>query len=280
MFAIAHSVLVQALFPGYQYGAPSEVSALLSARARLLGQWGIGESMFSQSNKSSAIAACLIALHTVTVGATERPKTRWQDGFVSRVEILALLQTLNANLLAGRSATTVLEKWCADHKMAAEPKVIARRIDGPEKPASAETRQRLRVEPNEIVKHRHVQLFCGDHVLSEADNWYVPARLTAEMNHTLETTETSFGRVVQPLRPFRQNIDAKILWSPLPQGWESGATATDVPSDAAPRSIPVPHELFEHRAVLYSEDQKPFSEVDERYTSENLDFDFRPISAQ
>jgi len=44
------------------------------------------------------------------------------------------------------------------------------------------------------VKYRRVQPSCGDHILSEADNWYVPRRLTPEMNRLLETTDVPFGR--------------------------------------------------------------------------------------
>jgi hypothetical protein len=40
----------------------------------------------------------------------------------------------------------------------------------------------------------------------------------------------------------------------------------------------IPHELFEHRAVLYGDAQQPFSEADETYTGEILDFEFKPIS--
>ena len=31
------------------------------------------------------------------------------------------------------------------------------------------------------VKHRRVELRCGAYLFSEADNWYVPERLTPEM---------------------------------------------------------------------------------------------------
>ena len=41
---------------------------------------------------------------------------------------------------------------------------------------------------------------CGDQVFSEADNWYVPARLTAEMNHALDTTDTSVKGLLQRAR--------------------------------------------------------------------------------
>lgn len=194
----------------------------------------------------------------------------WRDGFVSRIEALALIQTLNASLLASRSATATLEKWCADHKMAAEPKIVARRVAGIEKEPSEETRERLDVGADEKVKYRRVQLACGDHVLSEADNWYVPGRLSDEMNRMLEATETPFGKAVAPLQPFRRTIEMKMRWSPLPEGWELSATGDS--QGKASGALAIPHELFEHTAVLYARDRRPFSEVHETYMREVLDF--------
>lgn len=195
----------------------------------------------------------------------------WHDDFLSRVEVLALMQSLNAALLASRSATSTLEKWCADHKMAAEPKLVARRVAGPDKPPSAETRERLRLAADETVKYRRVALSCGGHVFSEADNWYVPGRLTDDMNRTLETTETPFGKAVAALQPFRRTIEMTTRWSPLPEGWE---LAPGPQGRAAPETgaLAIPHEIFEHKAVLYTAAQKPFSEVHEHYTNEVLDF--------
>lgn len=200
--------------------------------------------------------------------AAAEPTRATTESFLSRVETLALIETLNAELLAARSATSTLEKWCADHHMAEAPKIVAKRMIGAEKPASAETRQRLSVSDGEPVKYRHVQLVCGAHVLSEADNWYVPGRLTQEMNRQLEETETPFGKVVVALHPFRRTFEAKLLWSPLPAGWEMGAR----PKEEAGASVP-PHALIEHRALLYGEDQPPFSEVDETYTNGVLEFE-------
>lgn len=197
---------------------------------------------------------------------------RWPEDFLSRVEILALIQTLNASLLSSRSATATLEKWCADHHMSAEPKVVARRAPGPDKAPSAETRERLGLGPGEAVAYRHVALSCGGHVLSEADNWYAPSRLTADMNRALETTQTPFGKVVAPLHPFRRTIEMKMRWSPLPDGWELGSAPQSRGDEGV---LAIPRELFEHTAVLYGADQKPFSEVHETYTSEALDFEPR-----
>ena len=52
---------------------------------------------------------------------------------------------------------------------------------------TAEQLQRLHVRSGSDVKCRRVELRCGSHIFSGADNWYVPSRLTAEMNRLLET---------------------------------------------------------------------------------------------
>jgi chorismate-pyruvate lyase len=169
------------------------------------------------------------------------------------VEALAHLQTLNSELLASSSATQTLERWCSEHGMAADPKIVAVRIAAPPKAPSEEQRQRLGVSSAEEVRYRHVELRCGTHVFSEADNWYVPSRLTSEMNGLLETTDTPFGRVVRPLQPYRRTLSATLLWSPL--GHQ-----------------PMPRHVLEHRAVLYTADHQPFAEVVERYRGEVLAF--------
>jgi hypothetical protein len=201
--------------------------------------------------------------------AQQKTAPAWPDSYLTRLEALAIIQTLNGELLASRSATLTLEKWCADHKLASEPKILAKLVRGNEKPASPETRQRLNVGPDEPVKHRYVQLTCGDHVLSEADNWYVPGRLTPEMNQTLETTETPFGKAVQALGFYRQTFSAEVLWSPLPKGWELGVG--DRPAEVK-GILAIPEHLLKHRAVLYTREQKPFSEVDEVYADDVLAF--------
>jgi chorismate-pyruvate lyase len=192
----------------------------------------------------------------------------WPDTFLARLEALALVETLNATLLAARSATFTLDKWCADHKLSGETKIHARLIRDVDRPITAEQRRRLQIGDEASVKFRHVELTCGDRVLSEADNWYVPSRLTAEMNRLLETTDIPFGRAVAELNPFRQTFAAEILWRPLDDGWELRAPPADHPE----RTLEIPPRLLEHRALLYTPDLKPIAEVDETYTRENLAF--------
>ncbi len=190
------------------------------------------------------------------------------DTYANRLEALALIETLNADLLASASATRTLEDWCADHRMAAEPKVCARRIAGAFKEISPESRRRLAIGEDAPVKYRRVELLCGERILSDADNWYVPGRLTPEMNARLEATDQSFGSVVADLRPHRRTIAARRLWRPLPEGWE----LTAPPADPQAEELAIPTHLFQHRALLAKADGQPFSEVVENYRRDILNF--------
>src|SRR5437868_14360025 len=158
----------------------------------------------------------LLALALLT-GCAANPS---RDDYVSRLEVLALLQTLNADLLRHDSATLTLERWCSDHRLAEVPRIVVRRTRDTDKPIPDELRAKLASIASETIAYRHVQLVCGDHVLSEADNWYVPDRLTPAMNRQLETSDEPFGKVVKSLGFQRRAISAELLWQPLPLGWE------------------------------------------------------------
>lgn len=73
-------------------------------------------------------------------------------------------------------------------------------------PAPAAVRAALGVAGDTPLGFRHVRLACGRHVLSDARNWFVPARLTPAMVETLATTDTPFGTVVAPLRFTRERL--------------------------------------------------------------------------
>jgi hypothetical protein len=189
--------------------------------------------------------------------------------FVSRLEAVDLLQTLNAEILVSLSATLTLERWCGEHGLGgtSDPKIVASLAGIEPKPPTTEQRHRLGIGPEVEVKYRHVQLFCGDQILSEADNWYVPSRLTAEMNRLLETSATPFGKVVMDLKPYRQTYAVNVLSWPLPKGWET----KQPPTAAEMTALEIPEVIFEHRAVLYV-NGLPFSEVHEMYRRQLLSF--------
>lgn len=197
----------------------------------------------------------------------------WPDTPLGRTQALAVVETLNTELLASSSATTTLEAWCGDHRMALPAKLTAELVRGVDKPATDAVRRDLQVSADEPVRYRRVRLACGGHVLSEADNWYVPARLTPEMNRVLETSDTPFGRAVARLHPVRQTLSAELLWSPLPTGWDMDVGGAGRAAPAADGgTLAIPAALFRHRAVLYDDQRRPFSEVVETYTGEVLDY--------
>lgn len=158
------------------------------------------------------------------------------------------LPRFEAVLAANDSATAALGQWCGARQIA-QPPVIRALADRDAKlaPTSA-VLAALGVQNDAQVAYRHVRLACGDHVLSIAHNWYVPARLTADMNRTLEATDTPFGKVVTPLGFRREKLAAQR------------GQAAECPKGT----------VLSHRAVLRLADGSAISLVVECYTASNL----------
>ncbi len=157
------------------------------------------------------------------------------------------LAEFERTLAAQDSATAALGQWCRARGIADPPAIRAEQAGRTAQP-STEVRRLLGVSENEPLAYRHVRLACGPAVLSEADNWYVPGRLDAEMNRTLATTDTPFGKVVAPLGFRRERLAAQR------------GRAADCP----------PGTVLSHRALLRLPDGRPLSLVTECYTRANL----------
>lgn len=152
------------------------------------------------------------------------------------------VERLNAELLAGRTATEVLEERCAALGLA-DPRVHAEVRRDRLVAGEAAARRRLDAA-GERLGYRRVYLMCGAQVLSEALNWYVASRLTPAMNEALETSDVPFGRVILPLAPSRRTISTRILW--------------DGNGDA-------PSTILRHRALVVDGQGRPLAEVIENY---------------
>jgi len=188
-----------------------------------------------------------------------------QGDDVARLEAYPLLRALNVELLSHDSATLTLERWCETRGLASPACIVAERLHGPRVEPSIEQRQLLGVSASDPIRYRRVRLRCGDRVMSDAHNWYVPARLTAAMNRELETTDVAFGRVVRSLNFRRRTLSSRLLWSPfLPARAADEGLARD-----GTRQVIPPH-VLEHHAVLALPDGTPFSVVVETYTREVL----------
>jgi hypothetical protein len=81
------------------------------------------------------------------------------------------------------TATQALQHWCET------------RLQGP--PASIEA------GTHETLRHRRVQLTWNGIILSDADNWYLPARLPPLMRAALLSGGVPFGALIRPLLPRR-----------------------------------------------------------------------------
>ena len=119
------------------------------------------------------------------------------------------LDRFEATLARHASATAALGEWCAGEGIAAAPDIRAVPVIGQDRAPGAEVLAALGTEPGERIGYRHVRLMCGGIVLSQAHNWYVPARLTEAMNRTLETSDTPFGKVAAPLGYVREERPAR-----------------------------------------------------------------------
>jgi hypothetical protein len=145
------------------------------------------------------------------------------------------------------SATLALEGWCARLDIANPARIEATTLDDAT-PVTPAIRATLQVGADEPVRVRHVQLSCGGTVMSDARNWYVPGRLTPEMNHILDTTRVPFGRVVAPIGLHRRAFPEH---SPSPAPCPAGS-------------------ILHNTAVLLRDDGRAYSLVSECYTRANL----------
>lgn len=162
------------------------------------------------------------------------------------------LEEFEAVLARHDSATLALEEWCALRGIADAPRVTARTLSQSmkvdERAASAAIRDHLAAAPDEAMAMRHVRLSCGPAVLSEAWNWFVPARLTPEMKDALRLSDMPFGKVVAPLK-FRRKSLSRVAG----------------PADNCPAGT-----ISTHRAMLVLPDGRPLAYLVECYTAANL----------
>ena len=126
-------------------------------------------------------------------------------GTVSSAAVLssrAAVLSLHRKLLAGESATAVLREVFGD------PVWIARAPE--EMRASRAQCAALGLAGPDEVTHRRVVLMAAGRPVSDADLWYVPARLWPGMAAVLLNSTTPFGTVVAPMQPRRETLAARM----------------------------------------------------------------------
>jgi chorismate-pyruvate lyase len=143
------------------------------------------------------------------------------------------IAVLHRKLLSCASATSVLEEVFG-------APVAIRRLSCDALILSPTQREKLRPTQSQPACHRRVMLMAGGRPVSEADLWYVPARLWPGMEKALRTTELPFGKVVAPMQPVRETLASRIC--------------------AEDESV-----ALEHEAVLRDQDGRAIALVTERY---------------
>ena len=160
----------------------------------------------------------------------------------------ATLGRFERALAAQDSATLALQDWCMARGIGNPPRVSANAVRNDDAPLPSDALDLLRVDDKANLGYRHVKLDCGGVTLSQAHNWFVPSRLTPEMNAALRETDTPFGTVVAPLRFTRQRLAA---FRGRAEGCPQGT-------------------ILSHRAVLQLPDGRPISLVVECYQAAAL----------
>ena len=143
---------------------------------------------------------------------------------------------LHARLLQADSASEVVRELFGGP-------VVIRRLACEPMPLSPLQHAHLRPTQSEPAVHRRIALLAGGMPVSEADIWYIPARLWPGMAETLRTSDTPFGLVVRPMQPKRRTLAARVC------------------ERNEPYSI-------EHEALLTAPDNGPIALVAERYWRE------------
>jgi hypothetical protein len=208
--------------------------------------------------RAAAWGAALLGLAlAVSRSAEAAAPVTWPDTPAARAAAVARIGSLQQQLMRQPSATLVLAQWCAAYHLAPLARIVARRVTGAPKPAPPRVRRNLALKPGEALGYRRVQLLCGDRILSDADNWYVPDRLTEAMNQVLDQTDTPFGLAVRSLHFRRQTLSSERLWSP-PSGAATGGT------------MAIPDHLLRNEGLLTVPGGLSISQVIENYTAQIL----------
>lgn len=204
-------------------------------------------------------ALAVAALTTAPLASQAFP-----DSYAGRLDALTETQKLQASLQSRDSATETLRLWCESHGWAQPAQIHAVRDAATVKAPTAQVRALLGARGRTPIRYRRVRLMCADKVLSEADNWYLPGKLTPEMNQALDQTDTPFGVAVKALGFHRKAVESLVLLHPFDDDADGG-TASDA------HALRLPQAVIRNTAVLSTDAGGPFSVVVESYTRQVLD---------
>ncbi len=121
----------------------------------------------------------------------------------------ALIQELSRRLCKTPTATATLFGWCEEHRLSSGPVTALCRHRCHPTATARDVIAELNPLPRESIAYRSVQLVRGGLPLVDAENWFIPHRLTPGMREALEATDVPFGEVIAPLNPTRRTLSVR-----------------------------------------------------------------------
>lgn len=163
------------------------------------------------------------------------------------------------------SATHMLRQWMNRPGQSGAADIIAiERLCDHNIPPDAELMGRLQILRPAEIRYRRVWLMYKGRILSDAENWYVPARLSKDMQDQLEQSALPFGTVIAPCAPTRETLSNERLWH----------------HKAPPPLARLPVHILRHNALVRDASGRPISEVRESYTRNILMHSPKDIAKQ
>jgi len=159
---------------------------------------------------------------------------------------------LSERILRANSASEEIERWCCE-RCIGDGRIFALSARHAI-PEALDYKSLQALYPHDArgkARFRRVRLATSAIVVMDAINWYFPANLTAEIREQVETTGIPFGDAIKPLQPKRRTfLVRRCTPEQLVDGW---------------RSIDPAGVAFEHRAVVYGNDELPLAVLHERF---------------
>jgi chorismate-pyruvate lyase len=98
---------------------------------------------------------------------------------------------------------------------------------------------------------RKVRLATAGIAIVDALNWFFPDNFSSDIREQLETSDTPFGRAIRHLNPKRRTFLVRRC---------TPGQLVDAAQSIGPTAV-----AFEHRAVVYRDDDVPLAIVHERF---------------
>lgn len=179
------------------------------------------------------------------------------------------MHSLSERILRANSATEELERWCRDNAIG-DGRIVAMcdRHSRPKALDDDSIQALYRYPGHDKAAFRKVRLATAGIAVVDALNWFFPDNLSNDVREQLETSDIPFGRAIRHLNPKRCTFLVRRC---------TCSQLVDALQSIDPTAV-----AFEHRAVVYRDDDVPLAVVHERFRATLICrvAEFVPLSAK